>query len=513
MPSPPPHPLRQAVHTALKQYDDVALLERNTLTTLYALWPLPADHWHDSLAAPRRGIALRRLIDRALERLAARLPAEHALLVEKYLHKIPTSTLKNTYTMSKAEVYRDLNAAMDALATEIAMLDAGAAPLVQQRLATQTAFLPGFATDTIVGLDALLDTFLGHLRQRLRQNRTPILITGLGGIGKTTLIDTGLRLWLQQESPAVAGCLYVRVANGDRSRTRTPEESLNAILLQLSVQLDKPLLDPNTPGMGLARLVSHLAAQQREGEERFIIILDDIESEAEHEAGVQFAQAVGGVAIVILASRQNPEHPTMRGSVVEVRELDKRASAKLVRTLRTTTDPDLAPLSAPEVRRIVTTVGGHPLALRLVVAQVGRGRLTLNQVLAGLRRTETFTKQLYDHIYERSWALLSPLACQVLAWFTNYPTAGVTREALNSLKTMVGEGASWRTVERAVGELMVLNLLQRTTRPQEGFALHRLTYEFVEYKTNRRPLAYDDVEISLDHRDDDDAESPFFQDE
>ncbi len=501
-------PMRQAVHTALRQYDNLARLERNSLTSLSALWPLPADHWHESLSAPRKGIALRRLLTDVLNAMPPRLATERTLLVEKYIHKIPNGTLQHQYGISRAEFHRRLNAALDALAAELAMRDA-AAVSTPQRLAVQTAFLPGYAPDMIVGLDDLLDTFVHALRQRLSQPRTPILITGLGGIGKTTLLDSGLRLWLMQEAPPVAGVLYGRVAGGDARFERRPAEILNSILQQLSVQLGKALVDPLSAAGGLTRLAAHLATRQNEGDPRYVIVLDDIESRAEHEAGLEFAKALSGNAIVVLASRQEPELTAVRGTVVRVQELNKRAAATLVRGIRATTNPPLPPFTPVEVKQIVHTVGGHPLALGLVVAQAGLGRLTLAEVLDGLREAGGLAGQLlYDHIYERSWALLSDFARQVLRWFTNFPTSGVTAQGLDALATAAGDTASTRQVERAVGELLTLNLLQRTTPPRAGFALHRLTYQFVEYKAARRPL----TGAAIDGQDDEDDDI-FFADD
>lgn len=482
------HPLHHAVHMALKHYDNVVQLEHNALTSLYALWPLPAEHWDQSLAAPRRGIALRRLLDDALTQLAIRRPADYALLVDKYRHKKANSLLQSEYTIAKATLHHRLSDAVDALAAEIAILDEAAATRTKQRLAAQTAFLPGYAPETIVGLDALLDTLLAALRQRVHHPRTPILITGLGGIGKTTLLDAGLRLWLLQEAPTVAGVLYVRVATGDRLPAQTPLTILNPVLVQLAVQLEAepPFVDPAAPESGLARLAAYLAARRHAGTHRYIIVLDDIETMAEHEAALRFAQAISDNAIVLLASRQNPDFPMVRSTVVRVQELNKRASATLVRAVRAHINPDVPPLAPQEVKQIVATVGGHPLALGLVVAQVGLGRLTLAEVLAGLREDGSLSSHLYEHIYERAWALLSELARKVLGWFTNFPTAGVTAEAVRTLIALSNDDSSKRMIERAIGELSVLNLLQRTLYPREGFALHRLTYEFVEYKTARR---------------------------
>ena len=48
----------------------------------------------------------------------------------------------------------------------------------------------------------------------------------------------------------------------------------------------------------------------------------------------------------------------------------------------------------------------------------------LSEAYAGLREAGGLAGQLlYDHIYERSWALLSDFARQVLRWFTNFPTS------------------------------------------------------------------------------------------
>ena len=109
-----PHPLREEVRAALVQ-ENVLALEQSPLTSLHALWPLPAPNWHESLAAPRHGMALRGLIERAMAQLAHTQPEEHALLVGTYFTfpKLTIKEMSDRLSISKAHYYRELPDALD----------------------------------------------------------------------------------------------------------------------------------------------------------------------------------------------------------------------------------------------------------------------------------------------------------------------------------------------------------------------------------------------------------------
>lgn len=132
-------------------------------------------------------------------------------------------------------------------------------------------------------------------------------------------------------------------------------------------------------------------------------------------------------------------------------------------------------ISDPALTQIHEAIGGLPLAIRLVTAQIGR--LSLAAILAGLRQARAqMPESMYIYIYRRTWQLLSQAARHLL---------------LSMLfVSSVGEDANWlghmsayteHEVQQTVAELADYSLVEMSgdiERPL--YKLHRITHTFLQ---------------------------------
>ncbi len=132
--------------------------------------------------------------------------------------------------------------------------------------------------------------------------------------------------------------------------------------------------------------------------------------------------------------------------------------------------------AAPEdFEALYETVGGNPLALKLVVGQLRYHALA--DILADVRaaRGES-VKEMYRYIYQRAWNQLSEVEkTTLLAMPMVAPRPG-------NVETIIeATGLSAEVVRDALQQLVDLNLVERRGDLQESFyTIHSLTRAFLE---------------------------------
>lgn len=459
----------EVVRHALTHYHDLRTLETSPLRTLQVLWPLPPALLQDSIDLPLRGVAIHHLLDRALERLEERHPEEGAILTYRYQREIEGKELQKQLGLSNATLYRHINSAVEKLATLIWEMEGEATIAQEARLRHQLTFVPATVRETLVGLSAPCETLHTYLRHRMVQPRTPILVTGLGGIGKTTLLTHALTTWVKTEAPTIERILWTRIIP-TRTGEQQVERVIDLILSQLGQQLEVPLLTLPTVEQRLRQVATYLTRFRQ----RFVIVIDNVESAVEHSGALQFAQVIAQVALVLIGSRRDPTLTEIGTAVFPVHELAKPHAEALV------THESQQSLPAAEVKEIVKVVGGHPLALLLVVAQ--RRRLPLARVLDGLKRSSELADVLYERIYLRAWELLNDVSKSMLIGLSGIPLEGTYLPRLLQLARVATPHITQRDMEVAIGELSTLNLVQVTNGAEPIYSLHRLTYRFIEQR-------------------------------
>ncbi|MCW5858693.1 MAG: hypothetical protein KIS63_10410, partial [Caldilineales bacterium] len=244
--------------------------------------------------------------------------------------------------------------------------------------------------------------------------------------------------------------------------------ALDQVLSDLGKQIEEPVDALPTNERRLRTLAKRLQ------EASTIVVIDNIETPDEAQVALTLAENLSPVAQVIITSRRRLELPT--GRLISLSELPEPQALRLLAL-------ECARLSSCDLteslgRQIFGAVGGNPLALKLVAAQLAL--LPAHQILSGFEAATQTAQELFAHIYAISWHLLTPAAQQALLGMFLLPPAGATWEGL---RVAASAGAlpddAW--LERVIAELTGLNLVQVGHNPDQTptYSLHRLTYAFL----------------------------------
>ena len=194
--------------------------------------------------------------------------------------------------------------------------------------------------------------------------------------------------------------------------------ALDQVLSDLGKQIEEPVDALPTNERRLRTLAKRLQ------EASTIVVIDNIETPDEAQVALTLAENLSPVAQVIITSRRRLELPT--GRLISLSELPEPQALRLLAL-------ECARLSSCDLteslgRQIFGAVGGNPLALKLVAAQLAL--LPAHQILSGFEAATQTAQELFAHIYAISWHLLTPAAQQALLGMFLLPPAGATWEGL-----------------------------------------------------------------------------------
>ena len=131
-------------------------------------------------------------------------------------------------------------------------------------------------------------------------------------------------------------------------------------------------------------------------------------------------------------------------------------------------------LNDVELQKIYDVVGGHPLALKLVVGQL-RFR-SLPRVLGRYEDgSDKSPDKLFDYIYQEIWETLDEDCKMTLLTLTQASETGFTFEHIVSIS-----GLPEMTLDRSLEDLILLSLVDLSgTIYERRYRLHRLTEVFL----------------------------------
>lgn len=471
--------LQNTVFSALKHYNDLQALQASPLASLDALWPLPPSAAKELFTSQATGLAVRRLLDRAIERLRQTLPEAANLLDECFRLLKPIKEIGQTQSLTSAAIYAQRKKAIVALTAIIAEMAAEAAEARREKGYRQTKALPAKFRGQLVGASGDLVQMQDALAAGLTSPNL-IVITGLGGLGKTSLICEALRSWFKQEAPPIERVLWVTVKQVNEEaqldREQQAQQALSRVLQQLGSQLELPIAALPNNEQRLSAIAGHLLLRYWQ---RFVIVVDNVKTPAEAQLALTVAESLLPLAQVVVTSRRDIYHNQVQ--LLRVGELSEAHALELLHLQ--VKRRGLVPLSDEEAQRLYHEVGGHPLALKLIVEQVGR--MPIRQALSALRRPSLLANKLYRQVYEPCWSLLSDLSRQALLGLRRMPICGASWQELHAITSICDEAA----LEQVVMELSTLNLLQVSVSPTREYTyfLHRLTGHFLEYQMRVTP--------------------------
>lgn len=305
---------------------------------------------------------------------------------------------------------------------------------------------------------------LAELHQKLKNSPKVALVRGLGGIGKTTLVQAYLVLHQEQ---------YRHIAWITQG-----EDFINAVVLDVS--LAENLKIPLHPGEDLATHFVRLMQALRALPGPNLLVIDNAtEQLATREVFEQLPKAPNWK--VLVTSRQDlPDFVVM-----ELQVLQPEATLQLFRLY-------YKEGSDEEVRELLREIGYHTLTTELLARTLQRkkGLLSIPKLLDILR-----THQLDDpKLVERIWARHSGEERGVFKYLMGlYTLADLSEEevwvlqqfaVLPTLPLEVSMLAGWLGVDADDLNQVLNELVDKgwLSTQEEGFVMHRLIQELIKYQ-------------------------------
>lgn len=454
--------LPEELHTALQhwhdQHDDAMLADFRVVI----------DARRESGFSP--GEAIQAVIEDGLRQLARTNPDDARLLRLRYIEAIPMRLVAQRLHRAPASAYRDQQRAIENLAEIICRQEMSACSLHEAKQ------LSRFEQPTYSRLFGV-DDFLAELRTTLEQPGPPwlVLVEGIGGIGKTALADVLARDIVERSSFSEVGWITARRQrlglHGRITRSSAPSLTVAGLLEQLALQLlgDISLPSPLTVDAVTPMLQERLRADPH------LIVIDNLETLADVAALIPTVRSLLNPGKFLLTSRRSlPAEPDVYHLAVP--QLARSPTLALVRheaMLRNL--PAVAAAGEAELAPIYDTVGGNPLALRLVVGQLRTH--SLSRVIESLKTAQgRGIDALYTFIYRRAWEDLDDPARRAFLATPFVPPGGSTFEHLAAIS-----GLSPAALQDALEVLIGFNLVDRLGEGIDDarYTIHSLTRTFL----------------------------------
>lgn len=327
--------------------------------------------------------------------------------------------------------------------------------------------------DQLFGLSAARE----QLAAQINKAGAPWLVTlaGMGGIGKTALADSLLRSLLGDarwhEIAWVTARPHLFHVGGSMKSVTEPALTTAALCDALCTQLL-----PDSGHHYLTADAQRALLQARFTTAPHLVVIDNLESVLDLESLLATVRTWLNPSKFLFTTRHSlyREPDIYHFAIPELSEGDAMALVRHEAEIRNL--PDLATASAADLQGIYATVGGNPLALRLVVGQLHLH--TLPQVLADLRLARGQpVANLYTHIYRRAWENLSESARRTLLLMPLTPPNG---SDWAFLLAMGHENFTEDELRQAFHTLIELNLVDsRGNLHERRYSIHSLTRTFL----------------------------------
>jgi len=405
----------------------------------------------------------------ALQLLEAQAEPEARLLRRRFLDNELVYKIANELNWAESTFYRKQNEAIDHLTQMVQTLEAQAQDERKARLLRR---LDARTYVTLIGVDEPL----AHLDALLHTTAPPsiILLEGMGGLGKTSLADALVRQLIDANAFADVGWVTARQQlfnlGGSVKAAVTPalttEVLIETLLAQLIAELPRSAL--TSPEQARQLLASRLRDQPH------LIVIDNLETLADVESLLPLLRDLANPTKFVLTSRNSffGETGIYHFSVPELSPFHALQLARYEATLSNL--PQVAQASDADLSPILATVGGNPLAIRLVVGQLHIHGL--RTVLEDLRHAQgRVTERFYNYLYRRAWDNLDETARNTLLALPLAPEEGGDVAYLSTIS-----GLDPNAVRTALDQLVRLNLVDsHGTLYERIYTIHNLTRTFL----------------------------------
>lgn len=449
------------VHSALKHWRDTRL-HSSALAGLLI--------WQRALArCTTMTDAHREVLESAVAALGAVYPHDAHLLQLRFREGITGRRASRELHIAESTVFTQQRDAIERLATVLELQERHSRAAYRTRWERR---LEDLAYTNLVGVQENLAILNDALL--LPGPASVVNIHGLGGIGKSSLADR------------LARDMAARVAFADMAWVTARQQSFN---LGGSIRHERRSM---INAEGIATLIfdqlwegeaapvalsldERLAMLERRLKQAaHLIIVDNLETVADTEALLPILRRLANPSRFLLTSREG-----LFGEAgvfhLPLRELSRQHALQLVR--QEAAEQNLASLAgAPdeELLPIFDTVGGNPLAIRLVVGQLHVH--TLGHVLKGLTEAQGQpVLNLYTFVFRGAWDNLGPEDRRV---FLAMPL--VTEQGGDLEQVVDVSGLPLDVVGDSLARLVARNLVEaRGSFSHKRYAIHSLTRTFL----------------------------------
>lgn len=452
--------LHARVHQALKDWHDMDAV--SPLSKLLAVRNLCA---HGS--TPR--LAVNQLLLNLLSRMDNSHPEYATVLRLRFLENMQPRPTANRINLTVDALYPKQRKAIALLASWVEQEEEKAqtkfAAIIEGRLEIPTY-------ERLFGVEEHLTC----LQDLLEQDGPPwlLLLTGIGGIGKTALTDALLRRTIRanyfvdfawttarQQQLQLDGAILPVV-----NPTLTPAALMEDLARQLLGEVQPSLLSQE-------RLADLLTARLKS--EPHLVVVDNLETVQDVMALLPLLRQMATPTKFVLTSRPSlPAAAYLHAYSVPLLEwVDSLALVRWEAAQRNL--PQIVNASDQELHPIFATVGGNPLALRLVVGQTHD--YSLDVVLQKLKAAQGASiEALFRYIYRWAWELLDDNAQELFLSLPLLPEEGADLAFLGTTSGLNGSA-----LYDALEKLLRLNLVDHRSHSlrRSVYTIHSLTRTFL----------------------------------
>jgi hypothetical protein len=413
--------------------------------------------------------AAQEVLEQGVARLADGDKTQAELLRLRYFEGRTITSLTAQFSRSEATLYREQRQAVQRLTNLLWPLEIDAR---ERHLISQYGRLESPTYTRLFGIE----DSLSKIQEQVQQPSPPwlVLLQGMGGLGKTALADAFLRrnmeqgwydeiAWISARQKGFR--LHGRIVAAD-APTLSHEALVEALAQQILV--DIPLPSPFSVDKVLPLLISRLQNTPH------LLVVDNLETVVDVAALLPTLRRLVNPSKVILTSRVHlSSEPDIFSMAVP--QLSSGSAFELIRSEGEMHNaPWLAEAEDGALEPIYQTVGGNPLALRLVAGQAIVHALPT--VLGNLRSARgRSAEQLYSFIYREAWDDLDEEAQRILLVMPLAPASGASLEHLVQVS-----GLHEDAVHNALENLVRRSLVDvRGDLYRHRYTIHSLTRTFL----------------------------------
>lgn len=412
--------------------------------------------------------AANRVLLNGLKTLATAHDREAALLRMRFLDGLQIHVLANRLNAAEPSVYRWQNQAIDRLAAVLGQQEQQA---IVRRIAQLEERLEPASYSQLFGVEthqaALLDQLFAPTPAHL------ISISGIGGIGKTSLANAVLRAAIRRQPEAEVAWISARRQRFDFAGRvhdlNQPALTVDALLDALALQLLPGVPRFSAADKAVAALRASFARRPA------LLVVDNLETAADVQSLLPVLRQLANPARLLLTTRHSlfGEPGVFHLGLPELSQADALRLVRLEASQRNLTE--LAAAGDAALQPIYQTVGGNALAIRLLVGQVHvRSLPGILDDLAAARGAPA--ESLYDYIYRAAWSRLDETCRRALLAMPLVTQSGGTLEQLTAIS-----GVEPGALSDALAELVTLNLVdvRAPLLDERRYVVHSLTRTFL----------------------------------